>query len=66
MKKAGDTLQAKNRTLLQAPRKWWIRVCSFSCYLLSMQGGIVSHLRQWVMRYEAEAYTSDNVARSVF
>lgn len=65
-KEAGDTLQARNCILLQALLKWWIRVRFCSCYLLSMQGGTASHLKQWVMRYGAEAYTSYNVVRSVF
>ena len=45
-KEAGDTLQARNCTLLQALLKWWIRVRFFRCYLLSMQGGTASHLKQ--------------------
>jgi len=65
-KEDGDTLQARNCTLLQALLKWWILVCFFICYLLSMGGGFASHLKQWVMRYGAEAYTSHNVMRSVF
>lgn len=65
-KEAGDILQARNSTLLEALLKWWMRVGFFSCYLLSIQGGTASHLKQWVMRYGAKAYTSDNVVRSVF
>jgi hypothetical protein len=64
-KEAGDTLQFRDCTLLQALLKWRIRVRCFSYSLLSMQGGTASHLKQWVMRCGAEAYMSDNVVRSV-